>query len=532
MPLVFVIKDTTPGAKVPLEKCAVPEVRVEVQQPDTTDHSYGTVPYQRIEKNIKLPGSLQPKSCSILTAPAPRGDLPHSLLAKRTEKETVLYSGTIHPGPAVETELGRILIDENAASRKEFFNNMEKKKKFSCPFCSKRFHSRQGKWRHKRLMHPGCVDIEMSKRGTISCPECSEYRAITQRDLVEHLVKEHGKDLQISYKQFPSEGEFQLWKKKVEKETCSRFSVAAGATKMKRCSIMRYYCHRSGGQKLPKPSFSCKIGSICSAYLRVKRELTGSAVKVEYCLTHTGHTQDPKYQKLSKETTKSIAHRLAQGEEPLDILDDVRSKASELDKAAFLTLRQINNIRKQFKISNAPAIRDFYECRFCKLQFRSRRSLTMHRSKKHPESISVVRSSKVIGPDKDHVPVPAEPILQDQTEGRSEQDVDFTVAGGDNIEAISHDQTEERSGQDVDFTIADGDDIEENLGNNSTEVSSNSSELLSSSKNSEDLNDVEQMKIIAFQHLSDVLASLATTNSPAVVENISKALKEVKDVIN
>ncbi|GFS22679.1 zinc finger protein [Elysia marginata] len=282
----------------------------------------------------------------------------------------------------------------------------EKKKAIQCQYCGSFFSYKQSLRKHQTRKHPDFVG-EKQKRKKLKCPECPHHMAMSLKQLIGHLNKMHSKQLQIKRKYFRSEEEFRQWKLDVEKETCSRFILRRGAGQQLRNAVKSsYYCHRSGYDRTLSPNKrkrkarsqgSSKIGCFCTAYMTAYVDSEDKTVAVEYCLDHTGHSFDPAFQMISEELKTTIANKLSQGEDPRDILYEIKAyPAFENHRDSVITIKDIHNIKSKYKISLPENKDKVHLCQFCGFQGKSRYGLTTHIKLKH-EGYAISRKKKAIG---------------------------------------------------------------------------------------------------------------------------------------
>ena len=82
----------------------------------------------------------------------------------------------------------------------------------------------------------------------------------------------------------------------MEKETRSLYVQKTGV-KLCGCNKHTYlYCNRSGtykpkgeGKRSMKTQGTCKIGEVCTSYMKVCEHIESGNVSVEFCSNHSGH---------------------------------------------------------------------------------------------------------------------------------------------------------------------------------------------------------------------------------------------------
>ncbi|RUS73299.1 hypothetical protein EGW08_018948 [Elysia chlorotica] len=229
-------------------------------------------------------------------------------------------------------------------------------KPFTCLICSKAFRSRQALYMHRVKKHPEKKSL-FARKASIVCQDCADFQGTSLKEFVLHQAEQHHKDVRIESQKFVSEAEFQAWKSNVEKETYSKYKNQSHM-KTKSAVLTYYFCHRSGKPntvntrtRKPKRQGTCKTGVKCTAYMIAKTDLKDKTVNVEYCINHIGHDFDLAHLQISEEVRKSVARQLSEGVDPYDIIDAIRNSSSAVNRDSFLTLKDINNIKKQFNIS-------------------------------------------------------------------------------------------------------------------------------------------------------------------------------------
>ena len=231
--------------------------------------------------------------------------------------------------------------------------NVSKK---ACPFCDRILSSKQALFSHKKRQHKDMM--QPSAPRSCRCSECPDFQCCTLHELIQHHRNVHQQKITIYTKTFPSEQEFKLWMKKMEKETQTCYIKARGNKLTRNFISSQYYCHRSGMSKPTenrkrafKSQGSSKIGTRCTAFLTARKDLVNGSVSIQYCPYHIGHSLKLCHLRLSKDLKTQVAGKLAQGLEPQQILDDLRATMTDVNRDSLVTKKDITNIRKQFKLS-------------------------------------------------------------------------------------------------------------------------------------------------------------------------------------
>ena len=70
---------------------------------------------------------------------------------------------------------------------------------------------------------------------------------------------------------------------------------------------------KSKGIRQTKSQGTCKIGSQCSAYMKVHRNILNGKIQVEYCNYHHNHKVEIGHLRISEESRITIAAQIAGG---------------------------------------------------------------------------------------------------------------------------------------------------------------------------------------------------------------------------
>ncbi|XP_018318467.1 zinc finger protein 624-like [Agrilus planipennis] len=179
--------------------------------------------------------------------------------------------------------------------------------KWDCGSCGKKFLYESSMKRHVKNIHETGDNGSRvaSNRGTrrsrrpptkrmrLICPQdnCGE-KFPTSANLRQHLVGHHNVKIEFEDLTFSSTADFEQWKKQVEDETQSQYSMDSGARPLLNgTSKKTYNCNRSFTCK-SKGIVTSKMGRACPA----RMELTfqndmGSTISVKFWKTHCGHTE-------------------------------------------------------------------------------------------------------------------------------------------------------------------------------------------------------------------------------------------------
>lgn len=211
--------------------------------------------------------------------------------------------------------------------------------------------SRKGLHNHNKRFHP-----EMLSSSSKKCDKC-EFTFRRMEELIFHCQSVHHEDIKILCSTFKTEDDFKHWKEEVEKSKSVRFIRTSGARNTKGCIVSYYHCNRSGipciksdRKRAVKNQGSCKIGTMCTSFINVKKNVVSGVVNVEYCLDHRSHDIQLAHLKISDGMRNTIATKLSEGVETNKILDDVRDNIANVPRDFLVTRRDINNIKNQFNI--------------------------------------------------------------------------------------------------------------------------------------------------------------------------------------
>ena len=96
-----------------------------------------------------------------------------------------------------------------------------------------------------------------------------------------------------------------------------------------------------------------KIGTVCTASMKVKQENATGDVIVDYCSTHSNHEKDIAHLRIPDciRPLQSVAAKLQQGVTMTRILDDIRDSFSgEIGREHLLNTQDIRNVQHQYNI--------------------------------------------------------------------------------------------------------------------------------------------------------------------------------------
>lgn len=264
---------------------------------------------------------------------------------------------------------------------------------FTCDYCDKPFTSEPNLYRHVKSQHLNiansvsfkcdCCDYTTTRKDTLKrhrnkvhekvnenptpskklkldhvlCAIC-ESSFENKARVVDHYTSYHDISISNNLLKFSSRSEFDLWKSKQQKEQLCEFVQERGPCyKGDGTAFLYFNCHRSGIYK-PKCKFrhqkvlgSNKIGGYCPASMNAIQSDDG-AIKVKYCSTHVGHSNDLGRLRLSEEERSQLAQKIAL-KIPFDsILDSVRNVVSQdnLERIDLLTKKDLHNIASAYNL--------------------------------------------------------------------------------------------------------------------------------------------------------------------------------------
>lgn len=168
-----------------------------------------------------------------------------------------------------------------------------------------------------------------------------------------------------------SVGEFDEWKKNVEKSTISQF-VRTHISRSVSGTVTTFTCHRSGilkgrPRKLRRTKLngSKKVGGLCPAQISVRQSRNDKACAVSYIKTHLGHpVGDEKelgYVFLSREERLRVAEKIAAGVPFERILDDITSPDVGGDRLKLINRQDLVNISLAHKLKKQPFRGNLFE---------------------------------------------------------------------------------------------------------------------------------------------------------------------------
>ncbi|XP_011402771.1 PREDICTED: uncharacterized protein LOC100634557 [Amphimedon queenslandica] len=222
-----------------------------------------------------------------------------------------------------------------------------------CSICGSKFSHSSSLSRHLKNSH----NKENSKIGTNFCTETNcDKKFINMDGLIEHLVETHNQSINVITKSFPSLHNFMQWKEELEIKSSSSFVLHSSPKQRVDCTCYYYYSNRSGqynskgkGKRNLKIQGTSKIGSHCTAYIRVQKFLSGE-VSAEICNHHT-HPIELGHLKRFDSVQQMIAAKLSDGVIISAILDSVRDNIEKIDRTALLCRQDIHNVMHQYNIA-------------------------------------------------------------------------------------------------------------------------------------------------------------------------------------
>ncbi|KAG5882583.1 hypothetical protein JTB14_030132 [Gonioctena quinquepunctata] len=165
-------------------------------------------------------------------------------------------------------------------------------------------------------------------------------------------------DMERKQLEFDTLEDFETWLLKFSEENNVRY------LRNEKNNILYYSCNRSGKyqdkgikrNRALKSQGSCKVGHMCTSQIVVKND--NGVYSVIFYGTHYGHNTEVQHVRITKDNRTKIAAKLADGVPLPKILDSNRQSfhMNSLSRVNLLTRKDINNIRKSFKIANQEDI--------------------------------------------------------------------------------------------------------------------------------------------------------------------------------
>ena len=174
--------------------------------------------------------------------------------------------------------------------------------------------------------------------------------------LIQHLRNSHNHKISISTENFKTMAEFVEWKEAFETKSSSSFVLHCSPKQCANYLTYYYYCNRTGkydhkgkGARSLKLQGSSKLGSHCTAYMRV-RQYTSGLVEAEVCDHHL-HEKQLAHLPLDDSTRKMIVAKLHEGVTISSILDFIRNNVQEqIGRRELVNRQDIHNICHQYNI--------------------------------------------------------------------------------------------------------------------------------------------------------------------------------------
>uniref|UniRef100_A0A914UY61 C2H2-type domain-containing protein n=2 Tax=Plectus sambesii TaxID=2011161 RepID=A0A914UY61_9BILA len=237
-----------------------------------------------------------------------------------------------------------------------------------CPLCHKLFKNKPSMITHRRLKHNTARD----KKLACGDPDCDE-RFSSMMDLCIHVARAHGRDdICIEELTFSSVDRFEIWKRQVEEETCSRFVKTGGENHSKTANCLwRYFlCHRTGNsQRRPttvrlrkeRKAGSVKMGRTCTAFINAKISKDDGSVVIKACLNHHGHDLDVCKLPLSEETKSEVRKMLLKGLDVERIVSNIRDRSTEEERAHYISKQDVRNVAQRLHMVPMDGADEIYQ---------------------------------------------------------------------------------------------------------------------------------------------------------------------------
>ncbi|XP_025018607.1 uncharacterized protein LOC107371466 [Tetranychus urticae] len=215
---------------------------------------------------------------------------------------------------------------------------------FVCGACQKTFSEKRNLRKHENNTHGRTAN-------GFKCVLCSEL--ITNQDnYVYHLKIHHDIQIELTNLRFTSRQEFDEWKRQMEDETSSYYTISSSNPNRK-----YYDCNRSGTLE-PQPvrsrhmkiQGSRKIGGRCPS--RIKVELIDGNINVLFYKTHIGHQIELKHINLPRANREELAAYLSIGMSRCAILNKIRMTWSKetVNRVHLTSQKDLQNITKSFNL--------------------------------------------------------------------------------------------------------------------------------------------------------------------------------------
>ena len=151
------------------------------------------------------------------------------------------------------------------------------------------------------------------------------------------MEKDHNISINSSEHSFTTYEDFLLWKAEEEQSTDSYYVQHGGAVTHSSIRYRYLYCNRSGtlkskgkGKRNIKVQKSSKIGSMCTAYMKVEEDLVSRSCKVQYFFTHSGHVKELAHLPIPQNLKVEIGAKLEEGVFVDRIMDYIRVMCRDL----------------------------------------------------------------------------------------------------------------------------------------------------------------------------------------------------------
>ncbi len=227
--------------------------------------------------------------------------------------------------------------------------------KLECKVCGEQYQTRGGLSKHVAKKH-GKPDKE---NGNINCHLC-KASFITLNQLISHLTEDHNIQMNTRQLKFPTLESFIAFKYEEELKSNTQYIQQCGRQTSLDGKSERfyYYCNRSGkyasqskGNRQTKSQGSCKVGSQCTAHMKVRHNKLDGTVDVQCCDYHHSHELKLIHLRIPEKIRQAIAAQLHDGVTIEKIMDNIRDKIlTAVTREQLVTRMDIHNIKRQYNI--------------------------------------------------------------------------------------------------------------------------------------------------------------------------------------
>ena len=179
---------------------------------------------------------------------------------------------------------------------------------------------------------------------------------------MQHLKMQHNLPYVIVKLSFDNMEAFREWRAAEERDKNAMYVQNTGVKKIGNVHHTYLYCNRSGayepkgqGKRFIKSQGTCKIGEVCTSYMKVCQNVDSGRVSVEYCGNHRGHQCMLAHLRIPEDVRSMIAAKLQLGVDIGRILDDIRGGVSENDSIGrehLIERRDVLNIKRKLNIGS------------------------------------------------------------------------------------------------------------------------------------------------------------------------------------